>query len=61
MSLTSKRLAEQVKKIEEGKKVYCVRCLKELFYLSEEETNSLIDAGPGECPRCEGPGPLFFK
>ena len=41
--------------------VYCVRCLRELFYLSKEDKKNLIGAGSGRCPRCEGQGRLFMK
>jgi hypothetical protein len=61
MSFTSKRVSQQAREIEQDKKVYCMRCLKELFCLSTEDMNNLISADPGVCPRCEGDGPLFLK
>lgn len=57
----SPNIADQAKANEQGKKVYCIPCLKKEFSLSKEEMNKLISADPGTCPRCDGRGPLFWR
>lgn len=54
-------IADQARANEHGQEVYCITCLQKTFKLSSGEVNKLITADPGTCPRCNGPGPLFWR
>ncbi len=51
-----RNLAEQFNAANQGKEVYCLKCLN----LSEGDLRKLTNAGGGSCPSCGGPGPLFW-
>ena len=53
-------LKDQARASEQGKQVYCLRCLNAKFHPTPEKLKTLTSADPGDCPACDGPGPLFY-